>query len=40
MAEDAGLVTVCVTADRGNGSEVFGFTLTSIIITTQGMYIM
>ena len=38
MVESAGLVTVCVIADRGDGSEIYTFTLISFNITTQGTY--
>ena len=39
VLESDGVVTVCVTADRGDGSEVYTATLSSINITTQGIKI-
>ena len=30
-------VSVCVTADRGDGSEMYTLSLTSIIVTSQGI---
>ena len=36
MLESEGEVSVCVTADRGDGSEVFILGIDSINITTQG----
>ena len=40
VVESDGVVTVCVTADRGDGSEVYSASLLTINITTQGSYIM
>ena len=37
VLESDEVVTVCVTADRGDGSEVYTLSLTSINVTTQGM---
>ena len=31
-------VSVCVTGDRGDGSEMYTLSLTSIIVTSQGIY--
>ena len=39
VLESDGVVTICVTADRGDGSEVYTATLSSINITTQGIKI-
>ena len=39
VLESDGVVTICVTADRGDGSEVCTATLSSINITTQGITI-
>ena len=39
VLESDGVVTICVTADRGNGSEVYTATLSSVNITTQGITI-
>ena len=39
VLESDGVVTVCVTADRGDGSEVYTADLSSINITTQGITI-
>ena len=36
VMESEGVVSVCVTADRGDGSEVYTITLSIIIFTTQG----
>ena len=37
VVESDGVVSVCVTADRGDGSEIYTATLSTINITTQGM---
>ena len=37
VLESDEVVTVCVTADRGDGSEVYTLSLTSINVTTQGI---
>jgi hypothetical protein len=37
VLESEGAVTVCVTADRGDGSEVYSVTLSTINVTTEGV---
>ena len=37
VVESDGVVTVCVTAGAGDGSEVYSATLSTTIITTQGI---
>ena len=37
VVESDGVVSVCVTADRGDGSEIYTATLSTVDITTQGM---
>ena len=36
VIESEGVVSVCLTADRGDGSEVYTVTLSYINVTTQG----
>ena len=36
--ENEGVVEVCVTGDRGDGSDVFNITLLTSNITTQGTH--
>ena len=40
MLESEGAVTVCVVVTEANVSEVFTTTLTTMNITTQGMYML
>ena len=37
VVESDGVVSVCVTADCGDGSEIYTATLSTVDITTQGM---
>ena len=37
VAESDGEVEVCVTADRGDGSDIYSATISSINITAQGV---
>ena len=37
VIESDEVVTVCVTADRGDGSEIYALNLTSINVTSQGI---
>ena len=39
VMENDGVVTVCVTADRGDGFEVLKTTLFTFNITTEGMHL-
>ena len=39
VVESAGMVSVCIITDHGDGSEVFTFTMITSNITTQGTYV-